>query len=332
MTYDQNALRWTSADVLSDVRRKASLPATSTDFTDLVLLREATDVLWSFAGWALSQAGEGRSLQYVNRSTVTGLLLYTAGSSRLGEVALPALAIADAISNVSWFDSTGQNQSRLTQVDPASEESYGSIASGNPTSYALYEGRLKLFPLPTTGGTIRVTYQRRHGELVTDVPANALTITAFDATTWTATFASTPSPLGVVGNDEVDIYAASSPHRLLYGGLTVLSTTSTTMALNGLGSLGTTPTQGLPMVGARICRAGQTPYVSMPLELRASVTEKITANALRIIGDLQGMQAAELAAKEELSRAMQMLSPRSKRDRPKAVNPHSHLRSTIRGR
>jgi hypothetical protein len=331
VTYDQNALRWTSADVLSDVRRKASLPSTSTDFTDAVLLREATDVLWSFAGWALAQAGEGRALQFLNRSTITGLLLYTAGSSRLGEVALPALAIADTISNVFWFDSTGQQQRRLSQMDTIDEYNYGAD-SGDPQAYALYEGRLKLFPLPTTGGTVRINYQRRHGELVPDVPTSALTITAFNTGTSTATYASAPSPLGLVSGDEVDLYAASSPHRLLYGGLTVVGTpTSTDMVLSGMGALGTTPTQGLPMVGARICRAGQTPYVSMPLELRASITEKVTANVLRVIGDLQGSAAAEMAAKEELSRVMQLLSPRAKRDKAKAVNPFSHLRAAVRG-
>lgn len=333
MTYDQNALRWSSADVLSDVRRKTSLPTTSTDYSDTVLLREATDVLWSFAGWALAQAGEGRQLAFLNRSTVTGLLLYTAASTRLGEVALPALAIADTVSNVFWFDSTGQAQRRLSQMDPADEAGYIG-ATGDPAAYAVYEGRLKLFPAPTTGGTVRINYQRRHGELVSDVVANVLTIITFDATTGTATFASTPSPLGVAISDEVDIYAASSPHRLLFGGVTVIPpVSSTTLGLNGLGPLGLNGgTQGLPMVGARIVRAGQTPYVSMPLELRAAVNEKIAANILRTLGDLQGMQAAEQAAMLELSRVMQLLSPRVKRDKPKAVNPNSHMRAGTTGR
>ena len=328
MTYDQNAQRWTSADILADVRRKASLPATSTDYTDAVLLREATDVLWSFAGWALSQAGEGRGLSFLNRPTVEGLLLFTALSTRVGEVALPALAIADTVSNVFWFSQPGTEQIRLSQIDPAEEAGYIGV-SGNPAAYAIYEGRLKLFPQPNTGGTVRINYQRRHGELVIDDVTNVLTITSFIPGTSTANFAATTNPpMGVVAGSEVDLYAANYPYRLLLGGVTVTATSTTSMTLSLPGPVDNVyTTVGLPLTGARICRAGQTPYVSMPLELRAAVTEKITANVLRIVGDLQGMQAAELAAKEELSRVMQMLSPRAKRDKPKAVNWFSHLRA-----
>lgn len=329
MTYDQNALTWTSAQLLSDVRRKASLPTTSTDFSDPVLLREATDVLWSFAGWAVSQSGDGRLLTSLDRPITAALTgPYRSGS----EVALPALAIADTVEHVTWIEDTGQVQSRLARLDPAQESDYDRVDSaGSPSAYALIGGRIRLYPKPTTGGTLRITYQRRHPELTLDVTSSGSplvgTVQAAVASgtntsvTVTAGTAAVIAPL-LVG-DEIDLLSAQQPYRVIAAGLSVV-TAAVGAVLVVSGAFADYVNQSL--VGARLVRAGQSPYVMVPLEFRSCVTEKVAANVLRIIGDLQGMAASEQAALTELARVTQMLSPRSKRDKPRAVNPYSHMR------
>ncbi len=323
MPTDRTATTWTAAQVLTDVRRKASLPVTSTDWTDAVILREATDVLWSFAGWALAQAGEGRLWSSLDRP-VTGAL---SGALGVREFTAPPLAVAGTLENVTWTDSSGRTQSRLVRVDGAEEGVWwGSQETGAPTMYALLGDRVRIYPIPNSGGTLRFTYQRRHAELVTDVAANVGTVSTVTGTTQ-ATVNMSAAITGLAVGDPIDVIRATHPHAPIVASAEVV--TASPLVIDAAAALFT----GADAAGARVVRAGQSPYVSLPLEMRAAFTEKVCANILRIVGDLQGMQAAEQAAGLELSRVMQLLSPRSKRDKPFAVNPFSHMRARMgRGR
>lgn len=331
MAYDANTQSWTAAQLLDDVRRKASLPYTSASFPDTVLFREAVDVLWNFAGWALSQAGEGRLARTLERTVTSTLDALNSPYRAGGEFSLPALAIADTIDNVSWLDSTGQTQASLMRIDAAEESSYDTPGrTGDPAGYALIDGRIRIYPQPTTGGKLRITYQRRHGELIPDSTAGVWTVlasTAVGTTEVSLTLNSAPGG-GIAVNDNVDLIVPTYPYRYVGTDLNVTQVSGTSVRV----AIPATYLTGFP-TGLRVMKSGWTPYVHYPLELRAAVTEKVAANIMRILGDVQGMQAAELAAKEELSRVIQMLSPRAKRDKPKAINPHSHMRGgIIRGR
>lgn len=325
MATDRNALSWTSAQVLTDVRRKAALPVTSTDWTDAVVLREATDVLWAFTGWALAQAGEGRLLSSLDRPITAALTGIYGGR----EFLIPPLAIASTIEGVTWTDASGTTQSRLARIDGAQEADFSTPGGqGSPGSYALVGDRIRLYPLPTTGGTLRVTYQRRHPELVADVVANVgtlLSVAQASATTSTLTLSVGISP-NVAAGDTVDILRSQYPYSPILANAEVTNVGgATTLTVEGpLAQL-----QGHDTSGARVVKAGQSPYVAMPLELRNCFNEKVASNILATLGDMQGAQAAEQRATLELARVMQMLSPRSKRDKPKAINPYSHLRMTM---
>lgn len=323
MPADSNALSWTSADVLSDVRRRASLPTTSTDWTDAVLLREATDVLWSFGAWALAQAGEGRLLASIDRAPATFIgSLYRAAS----EVTLPPLAVADTIEGVTHIDVNGRIQTRLQRIDPMDEAQFDTVDSeGTPAAYSLIGGRIRLYPKPTTGGTIRIHYQRRHGELVADTAANVGTITSTSGTT-TTVLTMGGAITGLAAGEVVDIIDQAYPHRSLVTGLEVTNVATNVLTVASPASL----LSALPMTGTRVVRAGRTPYVSLPMEMRGCFTEKIAAHVLRALGDMAGSQASETAAVMEMSRVLAMLTPRTKRDKPRAMNPSSLMRSRMR--
>lgn len=326
MAADTNALRWTSADVLSDVRRRAALPTTSTDWTDVVLLREATDVLWHFGAWAQSLAAEGRLQTQLDRQPAE---LISSSYRPLTEIILPPLAIASSVDSVTCLDSTGHVLSRLVRIDLSQEADMDRPdSSGTPQGYAMLEGRIRLYPQPTTGSSYRITYQRRHGELVTDSTSTAGTITSVTGTSTTQLTLSA-AITGLTINDSVDVLSQFVPYRSIVTGAQLASVSGTTVELQIPAAM----FQGQSLVGARVVRTGQTPYVSMPLEMRACLSDKITASVLRAVGDLVNAQAAEQAALSEMSRVMQLLSPRARRDKPRAVNPFSHMRlSAARGR
>lgn len=305
--------------VLTDVRRKASLPVTSTDWTDAVILSEATDVLWDFADWAMAQSGEGRMIASLDRPVSANLTgPFTAGS----EVPLPPLALAGTIEGVTWTNATGQQQFRIARIDGADEAVYTTPSDdGDPSTYMVIGDRIRLYPRPSSGGTLRITYQRRHPQLVVDTVANAGTISAIaQATATTSTVTHTLTGLAV--GDTVDILSSSYPYSALV-------TSAEVTALPGTIAVPYAQLAGFD-ASPRIVRAGQSPYVQLPLEFRTAVAEKTAANILRSLGDLQGMQAAEQNATLSLSRVMQMLNPRIKRDKPRAINPSSHLRARSR--
>lgn len=323
MATDRNPLSWTSAQILSDVRRRASLPTTSTDWTDAVILREATEVLWDFAGWAMASSGEGRMLSSLDRpitATLTGA--FSSGS----EVQLPPLAIASTLEMVTWTNATGQNEYRLTRLDAAQEATYATPADqGDPNTYTLVGDRIRLYPQPNSGGILRITYQRRHPELVADSAATAGTVSIAPSTAASSTVTLTMA-LAVTGlavGDTVDVLSSSYPYSPILQSAEVTAIVGTTVTVDRSGAFFTNVGD---MVGARVVRSGQSPYVQLPLEFRTCVTEKIAANILRTLGDLQGMQAAEASATMGLARVMQMLNPRVKRDKPKAINPSSLMR------
>ncbi len=320
MPADRTALSWTSAQVLTDVRRKASLPTTSTDWTDAVVLREATDVLWNFAGWALAQGGEGRLLDSLSRPITSALTgPFTAGS----ELMLPPLAIAASVETVTWTNAEGQIESRLSRIDPADQATYTTPASeGSPVCYALLGDRIRFYPRPSSGGTVRITYQRRHPELVTDTTANVGALNTFVAATSTTTTITHGMTGGPAVGDALDVLVSYYPYAPVATNIEVTAAPSP-----GNATISIPVAQLTGFDTARIVKAGTSPYVHFPLELRTCVVEKTAANILRTLGDMQGMQAAEQSATMELARVMQMLSPRSKRDKPKAINPFSIMRS-----
>ena len=329
MAWDVTGQSWTAAELVSDVRRVASLPQSSTDFPDSVVLREATDVLWSFAGWAMQQAGDGRLVELLQRP-VTGLLAsdYRTGS----EVELPPLAVADTVEGVSWLNAEGSSEVRLQRIDHHAQSTYDNPTStGQPIAYALLGNRLRLYPKPDQGGTIRLTYQRRHPVLVPDQLAYAATLLNV-ATTVAGTITRFQymgdQPLaGLQPLDNVDLLSNQAPYRPLVTGVPVWAANGTTnVDLNVPLSM----LSGLNLYGVRLVRTGHSPYVHYPLELRAAVAEKTAANIMRRFGDLTNAQASEQTAQQELARVMQMLSPRAKRDRVRAVNPYSHLRLGMR--
>lgn len=333
MPSETSALKWTAQDVLVEARRKAALPKTSTEYTDQVVLREATDVLWSFGGWAMSQFGEGRLVEHLDRLSTE---LLASPTRTLSEVALPALAVGDAVDAVSYVDSTGAGHYRLIRIDPAQESDYARPDSeGLPKAYALLSGRIRLYPRPTEGGTVRVQYQRRQGELIVDTPGidtvvppidpilRSATLVGHSGTSTSTTLTLSVAITDLLPGDRIDLIAPSVPHQVLVSALELTSVADTVLETS-------TPYDLLTNLDAwgqpYVCRTGHSPVVSLPLEMRGAFTEKVAAHLMRQLGDLQGAQASEQAALMEMSRVLQLLSPRARRDKPRAVNAYSHLR------
>lgn len=322
MSVDRNAASWTSAQLVSAVRSTARLPSSHVDWTDAALLSKASEVIWSFAGWALSLSGEGRLNFSLDRATVDAVSSpYRAGS----EFFLPSQAVGDTIQNVCWVRQDGLLSTPLNLITVASEHLSDTPASkGTPTKFAMLDGRIRVYPQPDVSGLIRFNYQRRHGELVTDSATAAPVIisTADGGNGYTVfTLAGTSS---FAAGDFVDLVNDQYPYRIIYADLYVGAATSSTATV----FVPTAYLAAFDIANMRLVRAGQTPFVSLPLEMRAALGFKVAAH-VALNYDMQLAGTLNTLAEDEMKRVLQVMNPRTKHSRAVVINPYSHVRGRM---
>ena len=324
MSYDANAQTFTSADLLARVRTRSVMLNSAVDWTDQILLREISDSIHSFVSWALSRSGGGRLVETYNRSATAAL---SSSYRAATEYELPPLAVGDTIEGVTWVTADGQSEVRLGQISQAEGPTYDTPTSnGAPAWYSLLSGRIRIYPQPTEGGIVRFNYQRRHPELIIDAATDVGTVvTATDAGGGYVLFSLVDTSPFAIG-DFVDLVSNKYPYRPLFTSLYCDNSSSCRLYLP-FSYLSTVDVSGM-----RVMRAGQSPYVHIPLELRPALIEHASAKVMRTIGDMVGAQAADAMARDELARIMELLAPRTKADRPKAVGWNSLMRRSIRYR
>jgi hypothetical protein len=325
LTTDYNAASWTTSQLLADIRRKAKVSDTSSDYTDAVLLREATDSLWDFPAFALQQARDGRLTFSLTRSVSAD-----ARTVAFDEIELPPFAVADAISSLVLIDTSG-SESVLSpmQVDQepyVDQPSY----SGQPAGFLLIDGRARLVPKPSnTAVGVRINYQRRHGDLVASSAVGTISsiLTVGDGSTCTLTLSATP-PAGFVAGAWVDIVNPYYPYRLELVDVKITGIAVNTLTL----AIPYATLNAISPTNMTCVLSGQSPYVQLPLEMRKSFTEYAAASICRQIGDEAGAEAYEQSAREGMGRTVSMLSPRIKGTREKAVNRGGLFRGGPRSR
>jgi hypothetical protein len=319
MPLDVNASTWNAASVLADVRQKARIPAGSLDYTDANLLEEATRQIWSFAGWAMSQAADGRLLTVLDRpSSASFDTTYAEGR----EVDLPFDAVGDGFDSIFWVDAQG-NEKRLELVDQYAEPIYDSPASqGSPWGYSLIDGRVRLYPKPSEAGTVRINYHRRLPRLVSDDDARFVSVYAATSSQIQVTYVGTQT---IFEDDRFDVINPYYPYRFVVKNAVATSVASLVVTSTTYNST----TNNVDLTSMRLVPSGVSPYVHLPLEFKACLTQKIAAQILGDIGDAQGAAVLEQKAEAELGRVVSMLNPRAKTARQRVVNPHSLMRSRI---
>lgn len=324
MSTDFNAATWTASDLLTEVFRTCRLPDTGTvDYTPLVVLREATDAIWNFASHAVASARGGRMATSILRAVPSSSVV-TSGQ----DYELPPMAIADALDSVTWVSASGLSEVMLQVVPLGLETTYSTpTGTGTPRHFALLDGTVRVYPAPNEDGSLRIVYQRRHGQLVAGSDTALVTNVVDNAGAAQVTL--TTTPLAFVGGAWVDLIGSSYPYRIKVHGAAINSvdggntfTLSTTYAA----FLAAGP------IGDTVATYGRTPYVHLPMEMRGPLTQHIASKILHDFGDTALATSREQSAERGAQRAGDMLSPRTKATHEKAFNPRSLMRGAIRGR
>lgn len=331
MPTDQTGVSWTSEELLADVRQKSRIPPGTVDYTDAVLLEEATRALWSFAGWAVSQAADGRLIQTLLRQ---GTFNSTYAQGR--EVNLPFDAVADTIDSVVWYNAGSRTEHRLEMIQLWDQSMYDAPdAQGiNPWGYSLSnDGKLRLYPRPLSSGQVRLAYQRRLPKLVLSSDAEDVMrlVVSVSMTTNSSTITYSGADgfvaFGDLAHRRYDIINPVPPYRYIMPNFTaspIAANQCTTFDYNttNWGGYAVAATDDVLMVVS-----GLSPFVHLPLEFKQAVTCYVSSQLLSEIGDQQGAGVMEARAEKELGRVIALMTPRSQTTRIKVVNPFSLLRT-----
>lgn len=322
MSTDYNGESWTASDLLTEVYREARLPGTGTvDYTPAVVLREATDAIRNYAQHTLAMAREGRLATTLLRTAPTD-----ARDSYDRDFELPPLGAGDAIDGVDWVTGAGSAWP-LTPIPIGLETTMFSTptARGTPAQYALLDGLLRLLPTPSVAGTVLITYQRRHGQLVTTTDNVAISSFVANGSNTDVTLPSVPSSF-VVGA-WVDVIGKYPPYRIKVHGAQIMNVVGLVVTLN----VASTVLTDWGAAGDTLALYGKTPYVHLPMEQRKPLTQYIASVIMDQLGDVRA-DAKEARAERGNARVKELLSPRTKGQRPKAFNPNSIFRQGSRRR
>jgi hypothetical protein len=312
------AATWTASELLTSIYRACRLPDSGTiDYSPTVVLTMADEAIHDWGVHLLASARDGRLCTSTLRSLADDATEYEGN-----EYALPPMAVADSIESVAWLDeSEPANEVRLQLIPLGMEPMFArGTETGRPTCYALRDRTVRVYPRPESRGSLRITYMRRHGQLVIGSDTTTATATATYDGGSQLSISATPSSF--VAGAWVDIVSRYYPYRIK-GSLRITSVASnviitTTLSLDEL--------DGYDPVGETVVISGKSPYVSLPLEMKGPLVQQVATQIAAELGDLQLSSGYNTLAKEGAARARDMLSPRAKSDKQKLINPHSLAR------
>jgi hypothetical protein len=278
------ANRYTTTELLADIKRTGHVVSSQNTFANTDLLRLADFELQTSILRMILSARENFYLTYKD---------FSAASDYLYQI--PLRAIGGAIADVQYVNGTTVCQIVRTEV----AEQFATNASSNGMYSFYIKGNYLVIP-GLTSGTVRVWYYTRPNTLVvstagcqiTGIASNVLT---FDASTIPSTI-STSTPCDLIkdqpGFDGLSLDVTPSA---------VGATTITFAAADVPSTLA---------VGDWVCLAGQTVVPQIPVEFTPLLVQRVVVKYYEIQGYMDKMKAAEAKLKEMSEDVLAIINPR----------------------
>jgi hypothetical protein len=149
-------------------------------------------------------------------------------------------------------------------------------------------------------------------------------VTASATTGYTRFTFATATPFSV--GQYVDLVNDQYPYRTIFADLYVGSTTGLYVECY----VPYTYVSAIGVTSMRVVRAGQLPFIQLPLEFRNPLHWQVAAELLNTLGDAQAAQGAYASANDALDKVLGLSQRRVKATRTKIVNRHSLARGRMR--
>ncbi len=300
-----------TTELLAAIRSDARIADDDPSATDADLLAEATRVLHRTYAPAVRKC---RSDYYLN----TALAGLEAGRAAY---AIPRRATTSTVRRVRLLDA----QSRVvSQLAPMSiEDMNPSVVSSAPSAYAISDNTLVLWPTPNAAASqfqLEIMFEYRPAALI--LPDDALgtvVLVEYDAGTWSVIIGANTVTDGML----FDVVCATSPYSVpvidavadatgagFYGyGVDLVSYMGAhPTTVTGTSWLGPMSPLGIKN-GDYVCRAGESPFPQIPLELHPALAMHTAAKFLRPI-DPQGAADLQASADADMIAVLEAMTPR----------------------
>jgi len=292
---------FTTTGLLAEIRRRARIPDTDPDFTDLNLLKEADSQTLEVFAPLIQSARADFYMRSEDQAIIAGQVRYP----------LPSRSVGSRVRQVLWVDGSGTEWELYPHV--ATDQVRWTQMHGVPEAYAIRDDEVLLFPAPGANqGILRIFYEYRPARLVATgffvvqaVGASAITLTA--PVTWTAT-------------STYDFIKATPPFALLGSDADPTAT--------GTNAVVTFPSSAIPprlAAGDYMCLPGETPVPQIPAELQSALALAVAAEVISQYAPEQSVVLYQKLGKV-LEDQKAILAPRSRGRSIKVVNRNSFFR------
>lgn len=272
---------YTTANLLTSIRRNGHIPTASAPFQDSDLLAMADEEC---------QTSLLRQILSVRENFYLTSIDYTANAT--GTYAIPTRAIGGALADVKIYNGSSIYPVGRTEIDAQ----FSTITSSTGY-YAFYIQGNNIVVLPNpTSGTVRLWYYVRPSTLIATSAASQVTVIASNV----LTFASLPST--ITTSTPCDLVKDQPFFDIQGMDLTPTVVTSTQLTFSAVPSA--------LVVGDWVALAGQTPVPQIPVEFRPLLSQRVVVKYYEAQGYLGKKKAAQEKYTEMEKDLMGIINPR----------------------
>lgn len=302
-----------STDLLTTIKRRASIPENQNTFSDEDLLEMASEEMFISVLPKMLELHEDFYLRSEDVDLVADVSAYT----------IPYRAIGDKLRDISYVGSDGEvYQMTRIPVDDLTEYS-GHVSQDLYRTFYLKANQVVIYPDvgSSVSGSLRFHYYLSPSAVVLE--ERVARITAINTTTGVLTLSQVPDNFST--SIEYDLTMGKSPHRILSFDLncTTLNTASLTITMDA---------DDLPSelaVGDYVTQAGETFYPQLPTELHSLLAQHVAIACLEAQTDTEGLKNAT-AKLLRMERAVPRLTDnRVEASAQKVTSHNSLLRRTV---
>lgn len=317
-------MAWTTADLISAVRRQAFMPdvadlvdSTRGQFTDAELLAIADEEI------ASSFVDHLRALHDESRVAYED----TACTGARMRIETPAQAMVRGVRRVHYVTSSGVEGPEVPPIIPADAwQAQGDTFLGYERLCWYFEADELVFPTSPTSGWFRVYYQREMPRLaLVSASGQIQSITGL-----VATVDATPS--WAAADEMADVIRGASPFQALDVDLSIVGSTGTTITFSAWPNVADV-VQSAGLITPRqdyICQRGTTCYPPLPREWHPALYACVVVRVLEAVGDVQAIGRAREVRDQRIDAAVRAATPRNAGRGQRIVNRSSNLRGPRR--
>jgi len=279
---------YTTADLISNVKRRSFLPTAQTQFTDQKLLDIGNDAVLSTIAPMLRRMDQGYWLEPFDQTLTADTSSYL----------FPRYAMWNKVNAVHLVDSSGVVVQALNRIEPYNLRWGSDGNTGTPTSFYFEHDKIVLVPAPSSSVasslSLRQWIYRRPNRMVTESAAAKVSTAAGALVTYTG-----DKPSTFTSSSVHDFFSGVSPFGRVGTAKTATASAATTTQGFAAGDV------ALLSAGSWVCLQDETVFPPLPIEIVTHLETLIVLELAQTQTDQTAWQMQVENVKNEIQSVMQ---------------------------